>query len=242
MLHGLREVSGTIVSENGPDQGGFTPDFFRFLRELAKHNNREWFNANKGRYETSVRDPSFAFVRAVGPKLSSVSRHLMADPSPVGGSIMRIYRDLRFSKDKSPYRTSVGIHFMHEGVNETDEHLPGFFLHPAPADSWVYAGVWQPEPPRLDKIRKAIVARPAEWKKVRASVPAIEGESLKRPPPGFDPDHPLIEDLKRKGFSAGLAIKDIEVTGRKFPDRFVAVCRALDPLNRFLARAVEVAY
>ncbi|MCI4352556.1 MAG: TIGR02453 family protein [Thermoplasmata archaeon] len=230
------------MTERRAGQGGFTPDFFRFLRELAKNNHREWFNANKARYEASVRDPSFAFVRAVGPKLASVSRHLVADPRPVGGSVMRIYRDIRFSKDKSPYRTSVGIHFMHDGGTENDEHLPGFFLHLAPADSWVYAGVWQPEPPRLDKIRKAIVARATDWKKVRASIPPIEGESLKRPPPGYDATHPLIDDLKRKGFSAGLPVKDPEVSGPNFPDRFVVLCQKLDPLNRFLARAIDVAY
>lgn len=189
-----------------------------------------------------MRDPSLAFVRAVGPKLETLSRHLVADPRPVGGSVMRIYRDIRFSRDKSPYRTSVGIHFSHERTGEEDEHLPGFFLHLAPGDSWVYAGVWMPEPRRLNQIRKAIVERSAEWKKVKAAVPPIEGETLKRPPPGFDPTHPLIEDLKRKGFTAGIEIKDSVVTARSFPDQFVAFCRTLEPLNRFLARAVHVDY
>jgi uncharacterized protein (TIGR02453 family) len=220
----------------------FTSESFRFLRELAAHNNREWFAANKSRYESTVRDPSLAFVRAVGSKLPSISRHLVADPRPVGGSVMRIYRDIRFSKDKSPYRTSVGIHFSHDRTGDNDEHLPGFFLHLSPGDSWVHAGMWQPEPTRVAQIRKAIVARSADWKKVRASVPEIESESLKRPPPGFDPAHPWIEDLKRKGFTAGLAVRDSMATGPDFPDRFIALCRTLDPLNRFLARAVNVPY
>jgi len=230
------------VTEVSADETRFTPEFFRFLRELEKNNNRNWFEANKARYETAVRDSSSAFVRAVGPKLSSISPHLVADPRPVGGSIMRIYRDVRFSKDKSPYRTSVGIHFMHDQTAGREDHLPGFFLHLAPADSWVYAGLWYAEANRLDQIRKAIVARSGDWKKVRASVPEIEGESLKRPPPGYDPAHPFIADLKRKGFSAGLPLKDAEVTGRDFPDRFVARCRTLDPLNRFLSRAIGLPY
>ena len=220
----------------------FTPDSFRFLRELAQHNNREWFTANKARYEQTVRDPSFAFVRAVGPPLAKLSRHLVADPRPVGGSVMRIYRDIRFSKDKSPYRTSIGIHFSHEGTGGEEEHLPGFFLRLAPGDSWLYSGVWQPEPARLHQIRKALIERSAEWKRVRAAVPPIEGESLKRPPPGFDPAHPLIEDLKRKGFTSGRSIKDSTVTGTSFPEEFVKLCRSLDPLNRFLARAMGVDY
>ena len=230
------------MTDSSTAEARFTPEFFRFLRELAKNNNRAWFIANKSRYETAVRDPSFAFVRAVGPKMESLSRHLVADPRPVGGSVMRIYRDIRFSRDKSPYRTSVGIHFPHEPVGAEEEHLPGFFLHLSPADSWVYAGMWRPEPPRLLQIRKALVNRPAEWKKVRAAVPEIEGETLKRPPPGFDPGHALIEDLKRKGFTSGLQIKDSVVTGRDFPDRFISLCRSLDPLNRFLSNAVGIAY
>jgi uncharacterized protein (TIGR02453 family) len=230
------------MTDSYPGEARFTPDFFRFLRELAKNNNRDWFTANKSRYETVVRDPSLAFVRAVGPKLASISRHLVADPRPVGGSVMRIYRDTRFSKDKSPYRTTVGIHFSHEPVGSEEEHLPGFFLHLAPSDSWVYSGQWMPDPRRLQQIRKALVDRPAEWKKVRAAVPGIEGEMLKRPPPGFDPAHPLIEDIKRKGFTSGLAIKDAVVTAGDFPDQFVALCRSLDPLNRFLSKAIGVVY
>jgi len=234
------------VAENMPESEAnnaqFTPDSFRFLRELARNNNREWFSANKARYERVVRDPSLAFVRAVGPGLATLSRHLIADPRPVGGSVMRIYRDIRFSKDKSPYRTSIGIHFSHEGTGGQEEHLPGFFLHIAPADSWVYAGVWQPESARLSQIRKALVDRSTEWKRVRTSIPPIEGETLKRAPPGFDPSHPLIEDIKRKGFTAGTAIEDSVVTRADFPERFVRLCGSLDPLNRFLARAIGLAY
>jgi len=155
---------------------------------------------------------------------------------------MRLYRDIRFSKDKSPYRTSVGIRFIHERSSMPDPHFPGFFLHVAPGDSWVYAGMWRPDTSQLDRIRKAIVARPTEWKKIRTAVPEIEGESLKRPPPGFDPAHPLIDDLKRKGFAAGHELKDSAVQGPGFPGRFVALCQTLNPLNRFLARAVDVPY
>jgi uncharacterized protein (TIGR02453 family) len=220
----------------------FTPDFFQFLKELAKNNNRPWFTAHKGRYETAVRDPSLAFVRAVGPKLGRLSRHLVADPRPVGGSVMRIYRDTRFSKDKSPYRTTVGIHFPHELVGSEEQHLPGFFLHLAPADSKVYAGMWMPEQKRLHQIRQVLADRSTAWKKVKAAVPEFEGESLKRPPPGYAPDHPLIEDLKRKGFTSGLSIPDSVVTGPKFPDRFISLCQSLNPLNRFLSKAIGIAY
>ncbi|MCI4335577.1 MAG: DUF2461 domain-containing protein [Thermoplasmata archaeon] len=230
------------MKETAPGRAHFTPESFRFLQELAKNNNREWFIENKARYEASVQAPSREFVRSVGPRLGAISHHLLADDRLVGGSIMRIYRDVRFSRDKSPYRTSVGIHFSHDGAQRKEDHLPGFFLHLAPADSWVYAGMWMADPPRLQMIRSAIVARSADWRKVRAAVPEIEGEALKRPPPGFSADHPYIEDLKRKGFTAGLPIKDAVVTLPDFAERFVSLCKSLDPLNRFLARSIALPY
>ncbi|HZY92662.1 MAG TPA: DUF2461 domain-containing protein [Thermoplasmata archaeon] len=221
---------------------GFSPESFRYLRELASHNERDWFQANKGRYEEFVQAPSLAFVRSTGPLLEKVSRHLVADARPVGGSIMRIYRDIRFSKDKSPYRTSVGIHFMHDGGTSKEEHLPGFFLHLAPGDSWAYAGMWQAEGAQLERVRRSIVDRRADWKKVRDAIGEIEGEALKRPPPGFDPKDPYIGDIQHKGFTAGLQIPDADVIRDDFPRRFVGVCKTLDPLNRFLAKSIGLPY
>ncbi len=220
----------------------FGPDFFPFLRGLAKNNDRQWFEANKSRYRDHVQAPALEFVRRVGPQLERISPHLIADPRPVGGSVMRIYRDIRFSKDKSPYKTAVGIRFMVVPSGADDAYAPGFFLRLAPGDSWTYAGIWQIQGPALDHVRKAIVDRTEEWRKVRAAVPEVEGESLRRAPTGFDPAHPFIEDIKRKGFSAGLEVKDSEVTRPEFPDRFVAACRTLDPLNRFLSSALGVEY
>ncbi len=193
---------------------GFGPDLFPFLRELSKNNNRMWFEENRARYEDHVQAPALRFVAAVGPGLGKVSPYLVADPRPIGGSVMRIYRDIRFSKDKTPYKTAVGIRFMNGSAGMGEGHAPGFFLRLAPGDSWVYAGVWQMEGPPLDAVRKSIVDRSAQWKKVRAAVPEIEGEALKRPPAGYDPSHPFIEDIKRKGFSAGVGLTDAEVRTR----------------------------
>ena len=230
------------MTARSPAPGGFGPGLLPFLRELAKNNDREWFTENKARYLEQVQGPALGFIRTIGPRLEALSPHLVADPRPVGGSMMRVYRDIRFSRDKTPYRTTVGIHFRHDAQRSRDESLPGFFLHLAPGDSWAYAGIWQPEGPRLQQIRLAIVDRTPDWRKVRAAVPEIEGESLKRPPTGFDPGHPYIADLKRKSFSAGRPFRNSEVTGAGFPDRFPSVCRELNPLNRFLAKAVGVEY
>src|SRR5918992_6326144 len=105
----------------------FTPDLFAFLRELAANNDREWFAANKTRYVADVQEPALAFIEDVGVRLPEVSGHFVADARTVGGSLFRIYRDTRFSKDKTPYKTHVGIQLRHESGK--DVHAPGFYLH-----------------------------------------------------------------------------------------------------------------
>src|SRR4051812_47440973 len=133
----------------------FTRAAFRFLRELREHNDRAWFAANKDRYETVVRDPALKLIAAFAPKLAKISPHLVADPRPVGGSMFRIYRDTRFSRDKSPYKTHIGIHFFHESATKTAS-VPGFYLHIQPGESFAAAGIWHPDPPSLEKLRQAI--------------------------------------------------------------------------------------
>ncbi len=102
----------------------FSPGFFRFLRELKANNRREWFEANKQRYEAEVKGPMLRFIAEFGARLRTVSKHFDADPRPVGGSMFRIYRDTRFAKDKSPYKTAVAEHFPHRAGGK-DVHAPG---------------------------------------------------------------------------------------------------------------------
>jgi uncharacterized protein (TIGR02453 family) len=220
--------------------GYFSADTFRFLRELAKNNRREWFLENKARYESVVRDPSLRFIRDAGPRLQPISRQLVADPRPVGGSLTRIYRDLRFAKDKSPYKTNVGIHFFHRQAADSDESLPGFYVHLAPGNCFVASGMWHPESKRLANIRKAIVSDPAGWQRVLRGNFELGGESLQRAPPGFDPDHRFVADLKRRDFIASKEIPDAQVASAKFLATFVSTCRGLDPLNTFLAEATGI--
>jgi uncharacterized protein (TIGR02453 family) len=220
---------------------GFTQETFQFLRELSAHNEKPWFEANKSRYIEDVQRPSLAFVRAVGPGLIGLSRHLHIDDRPVGGSVMRIYRDVRFSKDKRPYKTAVGIRFSNQSC-PADEPFPGFFLHIAPGESTLHSGAWYLEGPHLQKMREAIAKRSKEWAVVRKAVGGVDGEALKRPPAGFDAEHPFIEDIKRKGFHASVEFSDAEVTRADFAKRFVAACEKVDPLNRFIAKAAGVPY
>lgn len=217
----------------------FSSDTYRFLKELKKHNDRDWFNANKRRYEQDVKEPALQFIRDAGPVLARISPHLVADPKPVGGSLFRIYRDTRFSKDKSPYKTHVGIHFTHR-QSKGDAHAPGYYVHVEPGDSGVYAGVWHPEPPMLKKIRDAIVARPEEWKRVRDSGIQVwrEAETLKRPPMGYPADHLYVEDLKRKDHVAEHELDDATFTKPDFLRTFETACRRLEPMNAFIADAM----
>jgi len=221
----------------GTSTSYFTPEFFRFFRELEKNNNREWFHTNKGRYEEVVQEPALQFIRDAGVRLKKVSPYLVGDAKPFGGSLSRIYRDIRFSPDKSPYKTHVGIHFSHAKA-EGMEHSPGMFLHLGSGESGAYSGVWRPESPELKKIRDRIVAEPEGWKKVLQSRVQLDGESLQRPPAGYDPKHLFIQDLRRKDFVGAQSFRDSEVASPQFLGTFIDACVAMDPLNRFLAKAM----
>jgi uncharacterized protein (TIGR02453 family) len=219
----------------------FTPSTLKFLSELRSHNDRGWFNTNKARYDENVKEPFLEFIDEVGPKLRKLSPHIVADSRPAGGSFFRIYRDVRFSKDKSPYKTHAAAHFSHAATNK-DVHGPGFYLHIEPGNCGVAGGMWRPEPKALLKIRNRIVKDPNGWRAVVKKVPDMDGERLVRPPKGFPPDHPLIEEIKRKDFVAWLKLEDSEVTSTSFPTLFVSSCRKIAPLMQFLAKANNLAW
>lgn len=219
----------------------FAPALFDFLRELREHNDREWFLRNKSRYERDARDPALRFVAEVGPALNRVSRHVVADPRPVGGSMFRINRDVRFSSDKSPYKTAVGLSFHHDRGRHGAG--PGYYLHLEPGESFAGGGVYMPDPVALKRIRDAIVDDTRAWARVvddAAFAPAFTpmGEVLKRPPQGYDASHPYVEHLKRKSFVWHVPFSEAEVCAADFIDRYVDACRTAAPLHRFLARAL----
>jgi uncharacterized protein (TIGR02453 family) len=223
----------------------FGPELFSFLTDLAKNNDRDWFAANKGRYEAHLLEPALDFIADFAPRLERISPHFRADPRPTGGSLFRIYRDTRFSRDKSPYKTSVGIHFRHE--QSKDVHAPGFYLHIAPGELFAGGGIWHPDTGSATQIRQAIATDAAGWRRATrtgafAKTFELGGETLKRPPAGFDADHPLIEDIKRKDFYAWMSLSEREVTSPGFVDEFAGLCRAGAPLMRFLCEALALPY
>ncbi|HSL25629.1 MAG TPA: DUF2461 domain-containing protein [Acidimicrobiia bacterium] len=223
----------------------FTPATFEFLSELAAHNDRDWFGANKARYLADVQEPALQFIADFAPRLAAISEHLVADPRAQGGSLFRIYRDTRFSKDKTPYKTHVAMRFSHEAGPGV--HAPGLYLHIEPAASYAGVGLWRPETALARTIREAIAADPAGWKKAAYAKPFVsrfepDGESLSRPPQGFPPDHPLIQDLKRRDFIAGTRLDDALVLSARLLAEYTAMNKAAAPYLGFLTRAVGLPF
>lgn len=216
----------------------FERDLFKFLEELARNNDRDWFNANKSRFEASVQQPALGFVRAMAPHLKKVSSRLVADDRKQGGSLMRIYRDVRFSKDKRPYNDHIAIRFLHERPGGL-----GYYVGIASAEVTLGAGVWQPDKDPLAKIRKAIVADCKGWRKafdVKGWEPG--GEALKRPPQGFDGEHPCIEDIKRKDFVLFAKLKPAAALKADFADAVATEYARTKPLMQFIAGALKLPF
>jgi uncharacterized protein (TIGR02453 family) len=222
----------------------FGPELFQFLRELKAHNDRDWFAKNRDRYERDVRQPLLRFIADFAGPLARVSRHVVADPRPVGGSMFRIHRDTRFAKDKSPYKTHAAAWFRHRGGKH--DRGPGFYLHLEPGRVFGGAGIWHPEPPTLARLRNAVAKRGAEWKKALGGpfrrTCTLEGDSLLRPPRGFPPDHPLIDDIKRKDFTAITTWSEKDALSPRFMAQLTSFCRITTPFMRFLAKALDLEF
>jgi uncharacterized protein (TIGR02453 family) len=224
---------------------GFPTETLKFLRQLKRNNNRDWFQKNKARYEAAFIEPSLAFIAAMDAPLKKISPSFTAIPKKTGGSLMRIYRDSRFSKDKTPYKTNIGIHFRHE--TGCSVHAPGFYLHIEPGSVFLGVGIWHPESKPLLKIRQTISEKSDDWKKVRDNRAfrrhyELSGDSLKRPPQGFSADDSMIDDLKRKDFIGVCELDEAAIHEKSFVKDATAIFRSASPLARFLCEAVDVAF
>ncbi len=221
------------------DTAFFTPEIFVFLKQLKRNNDREWFAKNKERFQECTVTPALAFIDAFAPHLQEMSPHFLADARPTRGSLFRIYRDTRFSHDKKPFKTHIGIHFSH--AKGKDAHAPVFYLHLEPGGCFAAAGIWHPDNRALTMIRTAIVTQPEEWKRVRGKM-SLEGDKLKKPPRGFDPEHPFIEDLKMKSFIASVPLEEDRICAGKFLRDYAAACRKMAPLVAFTTKALGLKY
>ena len=223
----------------------FTKQTFAFLAELAKNNEREWFTAHQQEYENFVREPALDFISDMSEEIPAISRHFLAQPKKVGGSLMRIYRDTRFSKDKTPYKTNIGIQFRHE-IGK-DIHAPGYYLHIESGECFVGIGLWHPDADALFKIREALVQKSDVWLAARDDETfrkhfTLEGDSLANAPRGFAKDHPLVEDLKRKDFICLAPLSEAVVTSKNLRPQVVERFRQAAPYMQFLCKALELRF
>ncbi len=233
------------MSHAPPEFSGFPPALFDFLAELSANNERDWFEKNKARYEEYVRGPALAFVRAMAPHLAAVTPHLIGDDRKMGGSLMRIYRDTRFSADKTPYKTNVGIQFRH-GAGK-DVHGPGLYLHLDLEETFVGVGMWRPEKDALAAIRQRIADEPDRWRGITedpvfAATFRQGGESLKRVPRGFDKDHPLVEELKRTSFILMHDLPPEAAESAELPHTLGTLLNTAAPYCRFLCQAIGLPF
>ncbi|MBZ0269773.1 DUF2461 domain-containing protein [bacterium] len=228
-----------------PASAHFGPGLFRFLKDLAANNDRAWFAENKPRYEEEVKEPLLAFIADVAGPLGKISPHFRADPRPVGGSMFRIHRDTRFSKDKRPYKTQASAQFRHAAGK--DAHTPCYYLHLEPGSIFVGAGIWHPDATNAGRIRQAILDDPKGWKRVTGAkrfreTMQLQGDSLKRPPRGVDKDHPLLDDLKRKDFIAVATLTRKDVLSPGFLKEFTGICRTAAPFVRFVSEGMGLEF
>ena len=223
----------------------FSKATFDFLTELSHNNHRDWFNDNKSRYEADVRGPALAFIEDIAPELQLIAPRFLAVPKKVGGSLMRVYRDTRFGKDKTPYKNNIGFQFRHEAGK--DVHAPGYYLHIAPQECFLGAGIWRPDSTALGQIREAIRDKSKKWLAARDDTSfaqhfTLGGESLKNAPRGYAKDHPLLEDLKRKDFIAIEQFDRDQVLSANFLHDTVAHFDYASRYMQFLCGALEVRF
>jgi uncharacterized protein (TIGR02453 family) len=223
----------------------FSDASFRFLRGLTKNNNKTWFEAHRAEYETAVRDPMRELVETIDARFKRYAPEMAGDPKR---SVFRIYRDIRFSNDKSPYKTHAACWFYHRGAgskvgSEAEGGSAGFYFHLEPGASMVGAGIWRPPRPLLNKLRDAIAEDPNGFARVVRGLEAryngLDDEAvLKRMPRGFSEDHKAAKWLRYQSFTAGRVIPDAKTRGAAFPSFLEKEFVALLPLVRWLNGAL----
>ncbi len=224
----------------------FTAELIDFLVELSANNERAWFQARRDVYESVLREPALEYVREVGAGLSLISPHMRASDRKQGGSLMRIHRDVRFSPDKSPYKTNVGIQFRHESGK--DVHAPGCYVHISVDECFIGAGSWMPDRDALAAYRRTISEHPAEWTALKGIATPPDwtfgghDDALKRPPRGFSADDPMIADIKRKHFILTHQMDIEDVTAPDFVDYSLERFRESKDWMAFLCQALGLPF
>jgi uncharacterized protein (TIGR02453 family) len=213
----------------------FPAETLRFLRALKRNNRREWFNAHRGDYESYVRQPMTAIVERLAVDLRAVAPEIIASPK---ASVYRIYRDTRFSDDKTPYKTHAAAVFPTRGLAKHEG--AGLYFHISPEEVWIGGGMYSPQPPQLFAVREHIAGHFKQFRTIvespgfRKQLGALEGSTLKRVPRGFAKDHPAAEYLKLTQIIAGAEFPPALASSPAFYKTVLTVFRQVVPLARFL--------
>jgi uncharacterized protein (TIGR02453 family) len=214
---------------------GFSRQSIQFLVELSQHNDRSWFQPRKGEYERVLKEPLEALCVALGERFEARGLPFRSDPAK---SPFRIYRDLRFSADKSPYKTHISASFPWIGEGGG----VGAYFHVQPGEVFAGGGMWHPDPARLAAWRRTVdtdaktVRAAIEGPQFKATFGNITGDRLTRVPKGFPADHPAADLLKYKDVTFGRPISDEEVFSPNLPDLLADTFAAAIPVLRLLAR------
>lgn len=236
-----------MTTASVPNFHGIPPTGIQFLRDLRQNNNKQWFEEHSATYTESVQGPALALVVALGEKLQSDFPEIRYDARTNGGSLMRIYRDTRFSADKSPYKTNLAMMFTPAGYKRME--APGFGLQITPDQVELVAGIFSFDPPMLEAYRTALLddVKGQEVMEAIAQVLSVDGytlggKDLKRVPRGYDEDHPRTEWLKYKGLHAFAPPIPIEVAhSPDLPDVVMAHFRHMAPIYRWLVSTFAIA-
>ncbi|HKW42008.1 MAG TPA: DUF2461 domain-containing protein [Gemmatimonadales bacterium] len=225
----------------------FTIATLQFFRGLKRHNTKPWFEAHRGEYEQHVRAPMQALIEEIDVRLARLAPEIVGDPKR---SMFRIYRDIRFSKDKSPYKTHAACWFRHRDATarvggEAEGGGAGFYFHLAPGASFVGAGIWMPPRAILNRVRDAIAERTAAFERVVREpgflrhYGGLDDEAmLTRMPRGFPETHPAARWLRYQSFTAGRALRDSQVTSARLGAQLEQDFGQLLPLVRWLNGAL----
>ncbi len=226
---------------------GFRPAALKFLRSLARNNKREWFQANRERYELGVKRPLQILVEEIDARLGEIAPEMTGNPKR---SIFRIYRDVRFSKDKSPYKTNAAAWFYHRdaghAVGTAAVHGgAGFYFQIAPRECIVAGGIWMPPTAALKTLREAIAKDPESLESIlrqsafKRAFGALSQEALlKRTPRGFAPDHAAATLLRYKSFTVSRGLSEAEILSPKLPDIVARRYATMLPFVRWLNRVL----
>jgi uncharacterized protein (TIGR02453 family) len=224
-----------------PPFAGFPKAGIDFLRKLKKNNNRPWFLNHKEEYEERVKFPMQCLIATLAQRMIDDAPEFDFNPKK---SIFRIYRDVRFSKNKEPYKTNIAASFDMWGKKSPVE-TPGLYLGIEPGEIFVGGGLYMPTGEQLKSIRHAVVSEPDEFlaivqdKRFKKEFGKIEGEKLQKAPLGFPKDHPLIEHLRHKQFYVGKVLGDAACMKPTFADVVAQVFVVTLPLVRWLAKATR---